>query len=60
MHRYAASANCCMGVMPPKPMLGCSWLYIQSQRVAFLFERYQALTSLLPADKPRKPRKRGG
>ena len=28
-----------------------------AERVAFLFERYQHLTSLLPAAKPRKPRK---
>jgi hypothetical protein len=29
-----------------------------AERVAFLFQRYQALTSLLPAGKPaRKPRK---
>jgi hypothetical protein len=30
-----------------------------AERVAFLFERYQQLTSLLPADKPaRRPRRR--
>ena len=28
-----------------------------AERVAFLFERYQHLTSLLPAAKPKKPRK---
>jgi hypothetical protein len=28
-----------------------------AERVAFLFERYQALTSLLPAAKPSKPRR---
>lgn len=39
------------GRKPPK-------LSTDAERVAFLFERYQALTSLLPADKPRKPRKR--
>ena len=31
-----------------------------AERVAFLFQRYQALTSLLPADKPKKPRKAKG
>ncbi|MBZ4184795.1 hypothetical protein K7B09_00445 [Thermomonas sp. RSS23] len=41
------------GRKPPK-------LTTDAERVAFLFERYQALTSLLPADKPKKPaRKRG-
>lgn len=30
------------------------------ERVAFLFERYQHLTSLLPPVKPKKPRKRAG
>ncbi|WP_374350826.1 type IIL restriction-modification enzyme MmeI, partial [Thermomonas sp.] len=41
------------GRKPPK-------LSTDAERVAFLFERYQALTSLLPADKPKKPaRKRG-
>ncbi len=34
-----------------KPRLGTD-----AERVAFLFERYQALTSLLPADKPKKTR----
>ena len=34
-----------------KPKLGTD-----AERVAFLFERYQALTSLLPADKPKKTR----
>jgi hypothetical protein len=34
-----------------KPKLGTD-----AERVAFLFERYQALTSLLPADKPKKAR----
>lgn len=29
-----------------------------AERVAFLFERYQQLTSLLPADKPKASRKR--
>jgi hypothetical protein len=29
-----------------------------AERVAFLFERYQALTSLLPADKPKKLRRK--
>ncbi|HEX7325069.1 MAG TPA: type IIL restriction-modification enzyme MmeI [Rhodanobacteraceae bacterium] len=29
-----------------------------TERVAFLFERYQALTSLLPAAKPAKPRRK--
>jgi hypothetical protein len=28
-----------------------------ADRVAFLFDRYQHLTSLLPPDKPRAPRK---
>jgi hypothetical protein len=27
-----------------------------AERVAFLFERYQALTSLLPAEKPKRGR----
>jgi hypothetical protein len=41
------------GRKPPK-------LDTDAERVAFLFQRYQALTSLLPADKPKKPaRKRG-
>jgi hypothetical protein len=31
---YAASANLCIGVMPPSAMFGRSWLYVQSQRVA--------------------------
>jgi len=39
------------GRKPPK-------LGTDAERVAFLFERYQHLTSLLPADKPKKPRKR--
>ena len=39
------------GRKPPK-------LTTDAERVAFLFERYQALTSLLPAAKPRKARKR--
>lgn len=38
------------GRKPPK-------LSTDAERVAFLFERYQALTSLLPADKPKKARK---
>ena len=33
-------------------------LSTDAERVAFLFERYQALTSLLPAEKPKKSRKR--
>lgn len=43
------------GRKPPK-------LDTDAQRVAFLFERYQALTSLLPAGKPRlqRARKRAG
>lgn len=42
------------GRKPPK-------LGTDAERVAFLFERYQALTSLLPADKPKKTaRKRRG
>lgn len=42
------------GRKPPK-------LGSDAERVAFLFERYQALTSLLPADKPKKTaRKRRG
>ncbi len=32
-------------------------LTTDAERVAFLFERYQALTSLLPADKPKRARK---
>ena len=28
--------------------------YIAAERVAFLFERYQALTSLMPAAKPKR------
>ncbi|WP_343038783.1 DNA methyltransferase [Pseudoxanthomonas kalamensis] len=39
------------GRKPPK-------LSTDAERVAFLFERYQALTSLLPAEKPKKARKR--
>nr|WP_206203239.1 class I SAM-dependent DNA methyltransferase [Thermomonas sp. HDW16] len=39
------------GRKPPK-------LTTDAERVAFLFERYQALTSLLPAAKPKKGRKR--
>jgi hypothetical protein len=39
------------GRKPPK-------LTSDTERVAFLFERYQALTSLLPASKPAKPRRR--
>ena len=31
-------------------------LKTDAERVAFLFERYQALTSLLPVAKPKKPR----
>ena len=30
-----------------------------AERVAFLFERYQALTSLLPAERPKKARRSG-
>lgn len=33
-------------------------LTTDAERVAFLFERYQAITSLLPAAKPKKTRKR--
>jgi hypothetical protein len=33
-------------------------LNTDAERVAFLFERYQALTSLLPVDKPNKTRKK--
>jgi len=33
-------------------------LTTDAERVAFLFERYQAITSLLPAAKPKKARKR--
>jgi len=33
-------------------------LATDAERVAFLFERYQALTSLLPAPKAKKPRKK--
>lgn len=29
-----------------------------ADRVAFLFDRYQHLTSLLPTDKPKRPRRR--
>lgn len=39
------------GRKPPK-------LGTDAERVAFLFERYQALTSLLPAAKPKKARKK--
>ena len=39
------------GRKPPK-------LATDAERVAFLFERYQALTSLLPAAKPKKARKK--
>lgn len=39
------------GRKPPK-------LGTDAERVAFLFERYQALTSLLPAEAPNKARKR--
>ena len=35
------------GRKPPK-------LTSDAERVAFLFERYQALTSLLPAEKPKR------
>ena len=38
-----------------KPKLGTD-----AERVAFLFERYQALTSLLPTDPPKKGRARKG
>ncbi|WP_374249460.1 DNA methyltransferase [Thermomonas sp.] len=38
------------GRKPPK-------LTTDAERVAFLFERYQALTRLLPADKPKRARK---
>lgn len=31
---YAAIANFIAGVMPPSAMLGRSWLYVHSQRVA--------------------------
>lgn len=41
------------GRKPPK-------LSTDAERVAFLFQRYQALTSLLPAAKPKKPRKTKG
>ncbi len=41
------------GRKPPK-------LGTDAERVAFLFERYQALTSLLPADKQKTPRKAKG
>lgn len=33
-------------------------LTTDAERVAFLFERYQALTTLLPAEKPKKARRR--
>ena len=39
------------GRKPPK-------LGTDAERVAFLFERYQALSSLLPAEKSKKGRKR--
>lgn len=39
------------GRKPPK-------LNTDAERVAFLFERYQALVSLLPADKSKKTRKK--
>src|SRR3546814_1896394 len=39
------------GRKPPK-------LTTDAERVAFLFERYQALTSLLPAAKPKRTRKK--
>ncbi len=39
------------GRKPPK-------LSTDAERVAFLFERYQALTSLLPTTKAKKPRKK--
>jgi hypothetical protein len=39
------------GRKPPK-------LTSDAERVAFLFERYQALTSLLPAAKSTKPRRK--
>lgn len=39
------------GRKPPK-------LDTDAERVAFLFQRYQALTSLLPAEKPRKAKRR--
>lgn len=32
--RQAAIATFCFGVIPPNAMLGRSWLYVQSQRVA--------------------------
>ena len=41
------------GRKPPK-------LGTDAERVAFLFERYQALTSLLPVAKAKKPRKKKG
>ena len=31
---------------------------VNRRRVAFLFQRYQALTSLLPVEKPRKAKRR--
>ncbi|MCB1560651.1 MAG: hypothetical protein KDI75_06110, partial [Xanthomonadales bacterium] len=37
----------------PKPNLATD-----AERVAFLFQRYQAITSLLPAAKPKKPRRK--
>ena len=37
----------------PKPNLATD-----AERVAFLFQRYQAITSLLPATKPIKPRRK--
>ena len=39
------------GRRPPK-------LSTDAERVAFLFERYQAITSMLPAAKPKRARKR--
>lgn len=33
-------------------------LSTDAERVAFLFERYQALISLLPAEKPKRAKKR--
>ena len=41
------------GRKPPK-------LDTDAERVAFLFQRYQALTSLLPVEKPKKSRKTKG
>ena len=46
-----AAAEKAAGRKPPK-------LSTDAERVAFLFQRYQALTSLLPAEKPKKARKK--